>query len=125
MAYAVGAPLVDAPKNVLHVYLSGTHKGCPYGEISLYFLAYLTKNHYLYRKFTTMDEFTFRTYGKGELAQLYNPSITSRAACKKLQIWIERNTELHAALLRSGLTPHSKEYTPYQVRLIVDALGEP
>ena len=120
----VGASLVGARQMPDYMY-AGTHKGCPYGEISLYFLAYLTKNHYLYRKFTTMDEFTFRTYGKGELAQLYNPSITSRAACKKLQRWIERNTELHAALQRSGLTPHSKEYTPYQVRLIVDALGEP
>ena len=73
----------------------------------------------------TMDIFTFRTYGKGELAQLYAPTIGERAACKKLQTWIKRNTELHDALLRSGLTPHSKEYTPYQVRLIVDALGEP
>lgn len=72
-----------------------------------------------------MDEFTFRTYGKGELAQLYAPAISERAACKKLLTWIKRNTELHDALLRSGLTPHSKEYTPYQVRLIVDALGEP
>lgn len=72
-----------------------------------------------------MENFVYRTYGKGELAQLYNPCVTSRAACKKLQIWIERNAELHAALLRSGLTRHSKEYTPYQVRLIVDALGEP
>ena len=25
----------------------------------------------------------------------------------------------------AGTTAHSKEYTPYQVRLIVDALGEP
>ena len=72
-----------------------------------------------------MDSFTFRTYGKGELAQLYSPMVGERAACKKLQIWIERNAELHDALLRSGLTRRSKEYTPYQVRLIVDALGEP
>ncbi|MBR4846120.1 MAG: DUF4248 domain-containing protein, partial [Bacteroidaceae bacterium] len=38
---------------------------------------------------------------------------------------IERNDELCDALQRSGLTPHSKTFTPYQVRLIVDALGEP
>ena len=72
-----------------------------------------------------MEEFVYRTFGKGELAQLYAPAIGERAACKKLLTWIKRNAELHDALLRSGLTPHSKEYTPYQVRLIVDALGEP
>ena len=72
-----------------------------------------------------MENFTIRAYTKSELAQLYTPCITSRAACKKLQTWIERNTDLHEALLRSGLTPRSKELTPYQVRLIVDALGEP
>ena len=72
-----------------------------------------------------METFTIRTYTKSELAQLYAPYVCSRAACKKLQMWIKRNAELHDALLRSGLTPHSKEYTPYQVRLIVDALGEP
>jgi len=72
-----------------------------------------------------METFTFRTYGKGELAQLYAPAISERAACKKLQMWIERNTELCDALQRSGLAPHSKTFTPYQVRLIVDALGEP
>lgn len=72
-----------------------------------------------------MDTFTFRTYGKGELAQLYAPEVGERAACKKLQTWIKRNTELHDALRRSGLTARCKVYTPYQVRLIVDALGEP
>ena len=72
-----------------------------------------------------METFTFRTYGKGELAQLYAPTIGERAACKKLQVWIKRNAELHDALLRSGLTTHSREYTPYHVRLIVYALGEP
>ena len=72
-----------------------------------------------------MENFTIRVYAKSELAQLYTPNICPRAACKKLQMWIERNTELCDALQRSGLAPHSKTFTPYQVRLIVDALGEP
>lgn len=72
-----------------------------------------------------MEDFIYRTYGKGELARLYAPHVGERAALKKLQIWIQRNEELHEALFRSGLTPHSKTFTPYQVRLIVDALGEP
>ena len=72
-----------------------------------------------------MENFTIRVYAKSELAQLYTPNIRPRAACKKLQMWIERNAELCDALHRSGLAPHSKTFTPYQVRLIVDALGEP
>ena len=72
-----------------------------------------------------MENFALRAYTKSELAQLYAPFVCSRAACKKLQMWIERNTELCDALQRSGLAPHSKTFTPYQVRLIVDALGEP
>ncbi|MBQ8362032.1 MAG: DUF4248 domain-containing protein [Bacteroidaceae bacterium] len=72
-----------------------------------------------------MEKFVFRTYGKSELAGLYAPTVGERAACKKLQTWILRNPELRDALHRSGLTLRSKEYTPYQVRLIVDALGEP
>ncbi|MBR5884887.1 MAG: DUF4248 domain-containing protein, partial [Bacteroidaceae bacterium] len=35
-----------------------------------------------------MEEFVYRTYGKGELAQLYAPAIGERAACKKLLTWI-------------------------------------
>ena len=72
-----------------------------------------------------MENFTIRVYAKSELAQLYTPNICPRAACKKLQMWIGRNAELCDALQRSGLAPHSKTFTPYQVRLIVDALGEP
>ena len=72
-----------------------------------------------------MESFTVRAYTKSELAQLYAPYVCPRAACKKLQMWIERNDELCDALQRSGLAPHSKTFTPYQVRLIVDALGEP
>ncbi len=72
-----------------------------------------------------MEPFTIRAYTKSELAQLYTPYVCPRAACKKLQTWIARQPQLAESLKRSGLTPHSKEYTPYQVRLIVDALGEP
>ena len=63
-----------------------------------------------------MESFTVRAYTKSELAQLYAPYVCPRAACKKLQMWIERNTELCDALQRSGLAPHSKTFTLQRCR---------
>ena len=70
-------------------------------------------------------QFQIRTYGKGELAQLYAPHVTPSAACKKLMYWISLQPQLVEALKRYGLTPGSRTFTPIQVRLIVEALGEP
>lgn len=72
-----------------------------------------------------MDEFKIRTYGKGELAQLYCPYLSTSAARRKLMQWIELQPRLVEALYASGLTEHSKCFTPIQVRYIVEALGEP
>lgn len=69
--------------------------------------------------------FKIRTYGKGELAQLYCPNITTAAARKKLNLWISLYPNLTDALRRAGLSDASRSYTPAQVKLIVDALGEP
>lgn len=66
-----------------------------------------------------------RTYGKSELALLYCPHITAAAARKKLSLWINTYPHLQENLQRIGLTDLSRSYTPAQVRLIVDALGEP
>ena len=38
--------------------------------------------------------FQIRTYGKGELAQLYAPYVTQAAACKKLMYWISLQPQL-------------------------------
>ena len=72
-----------------------------------------------------MEQFVFRTYGKSELALLYNPYITPKAACKKLNLWISLQPRLVVSLREAGLTTLSRSYTPAQVRLIVDAIGEP
>jgi hypothetical protein len=69
--------------------------------------------------------FQVRTYGKGELAMLYAPHVSQAAACKRLMYWISLQPQLVDALKRYGLTPTSRTFTPIQVRLIVDALGEP
>lgn len=69
--------------------------------------------------------FQIRTYGKGELAQLYCPNITTAAARKKLMIWLHYYPNLIDNLRVIGFSDTSKTFTPAQVRLIVDALGEP
>ena len=66
-----------------------------------------------------------RTYGKGELAQLYCPNITTAAARKKLMLWINLYPNLMDALHQAGFSGSTRSFTPAQVKLIVDALGEP
>ena len=66
-----------------------------------------------------------RAYGKGELAQLYCPHITTAAARKKLMLWINLYPNLREALHQAGFSDATRSFTPAQVRLIVDALGEP
>ena len=73
----------------------------------------------------TEETFKIRSYGKGELAQLYCPHITAAAARKKLMVWINLYPNLMDGLHRIGLDDASRSFTPAQVRMIVDALGEP
>ena len=72
-----------------------------------------------------LETFKIRSYGKGELAQLYCPNITTSAARKKLMLWIHYHPNLMDDLRSIGYSDISKTFTPAQVRLIVDALGEP
>lgn len=76
---------------------------------------------------TDRDEkkFAVRSYGKGELAQLYAPDITPKAAVKKLNRWIALKPGLLQQLYGTGMVPKAKYYTPMQVCCIVEALGEP
>lgn len=72
-----------------------------------------------------VKEFVIRTYGRSELAQLYNPLICSRAALRKLDQWINCYPHLRGKLVALGLLPGARCYTPAMVQLIVEALGEP
>lgn len=69
--------------------------------------------------------FRVRQYGRTELAQCYFPHLTPHAAWQKLRRWIELNPvlrqELHAGFDGRGL----RGFTPRQVALIVEQLGEP
>ena len=64
-----------------------------------------------------MSEFKIRAYGRMELAQLYSPQLTDIAAYRKMKKWIS---------LCPGLLQRLYDlFTPLEVRVIVDALGEP
>lgn len=69
--------------------------------------------------------FEIRCYSKSELAALYSPYTTQKAAVRKLNRWIALQPGLQERLQATGINPQAKHYTPLQVRLIVEAIGEP
>ena len=69
--------------------------------------------------------FCVREYGRSELASLYSPGISSQSAWKKLKLWIKRSPGLGERLAQAGYQNHQRTFTPRQVSLIVEALGEP
>lgn len=73
----------------------------------------------------TEKKFRIRSYGKSELAALYVPDITPKSAGEVLRRWIAKYPGLSEALAATGLEDTDKRYTPAQVRLIVEAIGEP
>lgn len=72
-----------------------------------------------------MNTFVIRTYGRTELAQIYNPDLCPDAAFRKLKHWIDLSPGLRDKLAALGGSSRSRSYTPAQVELIVAALGEP
>ena len=66
------------------------------------------------------EPFRIKAYGKSELAMLYFPESTKEAALKRLNFWLKINPRL-----RHLLAPKIKNFTPRQVREIVDEVGEP
>ncbi|WP_418815816.1 DUF4248 domain-containing protein, partial [Paraprevotella clara] len=53
------------------------------------------------------------------------PELTDIAAYRKMKKWIERCPGLQQRLYDLGYQPEHRSYTPLEVRVIVDALGEP
>ena len=64
-----------------------------------------------------------QAYSKSQLA--YLPHIQPASARRTLRSWIAKNTELQAALARSGYTGKAILLTPAQVGLFFRFLGEP
>ena len=69
--------------------------------------------------------FRIHSYSKGELASLYCPTIQQQSAVDKLNEWINAYPGLKENLETIGLRRNSRSYTPAQVRMITEALGEP
>ena len=61
-----------------------------------------------------------RTFGRSELAQLYFPAMQQKSAWQKLKSWLAINPRLRAL---SALT--RRTFTPAEVALIYEELGEP
>lgn len=63
--------------------------------------------------------------GKRELAQLYAPDLMPRSAVNRLNRWISIHPVLSAELRKTGYRKTCKIFSPRQVELIVEHLGEP
>lgn len=72
-----------------------------------------------------MEEFRIKEYGRTELAMMYCPGIAPESAWRKLKRWMQLSPGLLDRLRDTGYDGCSRSFTPAQVRLIVDALGEP
>ncbi len=66
-----------------------------------------------------------RTMSKSEMAGLYMPELCPRHARLVLTRWIERSPGLLDRLAATGYTKKQKLFTPAQVGLIMEAIGEP
>lgn len=70
-------------------------------------------------------EFIIRSYGFGEIAQLYFPSITKKSASAQLRKWIKMSKTAMPLLLNLGYKPGNRLLTPMQVKTIIQEFGEP
>ena len=69
-------------------------------------------------------DFRIRSYGRTELAQLYNPCLTPKAAYRKLAGWIDHYPGLAVRLAELGKLPGSRSYTPAQVQRVIEQMEE-
>lgn len=71
------------------------------------------------------QHFKIRSYGYGELAQLYFPNIAKKSASAQLRRWIKINNKVLTALMNTGYKIGNRILTPSQVKVIIDEFGEP
>lgn len=72
-----------------------------------------------------VTHFIIHEYGRSELAVLYFPDIHPESAWKKLKSWIKHAPGLEERMMQTGYNKRQHLFTPRQVRMIVDAIGEP
>ena len=74
----------------------------------------------------TQNKFAIRTYGKSEFALLMFPTIDDpKIAQAKLLRWIKKDRKFHQQLLGMGFSPYDNDYSPEQVRVLVEKFGAP
>ncbi len=67
-----------------------------------------------------------RAYGKAELALLYFPESNSKhVAVNRLSSWIKRCKPLKKAIMNCHSSKNAKFFTPKEVSLLFEFLGEP
>lgn len=72
-----------------------------------------------------MADFRIRAYGRMELAQAYSPNVCADTAWRRLSAWIDGNPALRATLRAANYNGTTRVFTPEQVRIIVQYIGEP
>jgi len=70
-------------------------------------------------------EFQIRTYGFGELAQLYFPHIAKPSASRMFSLWIYKSPQILQKLLEIDWKKRSKYFTPKQVKVLVAHFDTP
>lgn len=63
--------------------------------------------------------------GHQELALCYFPDITPKSASQQLTRWITRDEELLSALTKAGYKRGQRMFTPLQMDILMEHLGEP
>lgn len=69
--------------------------------------------------------FRIKSYGRTELAQLYNPEVAAETAWRRLRAWIRKSPGMIEHLMQAGYKRGQRTFTPKQVQIIVDGVGEP
>ena len=70
-------------------------------------------------------KFEIRTFGFGELAQLYFSHITKASASRMFSQWIYQSPELIAKLSELNWRKRAKYFTPKQVKVLVRQFDPP
>jgi hypothetical protein len=71
------------------------------------------------------DKFKIKSYGFGELAQMYFPSISKKSAAAQFRKWVRTSKTALPMLEKLGYKIGNRLLTPAQVELIVNEFGEP
>ena len=71
------------------------------------------------------DKFKIKSYGFGELAQMYFPSISKKSAAAQFRRWIRTSKTVLPMLENLGYKIGNRLLTPAHVKVLVDEFGAP